>query len=146
MPVKKSTAEALRAAMQRLLGGKPLHTDGSLIWNNVWREAGVSRATAGRAEDIIEEWKTKLRERAADGNVEPTPTEAIRELERKLEEKARASKETNEALRGTIRVMANHIQALTLALRQKEAIIEQLTADLAKAGVSSTVTPFQGRT
>lgn len=46
---------ALRAAMARLLDGRPERTDGALTVSNLAREAGVSRATANRAVDLLAE-------------------------------------------------------------------------------------------
>lgn len=47
---KRSDSEfKLRAAMERLLSGTAEHTDGRLIKENLYREAGVSRATMNRA-------------------------------------------------------------------------------------------------
>lgn len=54
--VSDKTAQALRAAMQRLIAGKPQHTDGKLTKENLWREAQVSRATMNRAPSILAEW------------------------------------------------------------------------------------------
>ncbi len=48
---------ALRAAMARLLDGRPERTDGALTVSNLAREAGVSRATANRAADLLAEFR-----------------------------------------------------------------------------------------
>jgi hypothetical protein len=45
--------------MERLFTGKPQHTDGRLTKNNLWREAGVSRATMNRATEIVAEWDAR---------------------------------------------------------------------------------------
>lgn len=50
----------LRAAMKRLLSGTAEHTDGRLIKENLYREAGVSRATMNRARSLLEEWSHRL--------------------------------------------------------------------------------------
>ncbi|MFD5736238.1 hypothetical protein ACFWIY_26015 [Streptomyces sioyaensis] len=54
--VSDGTAKALRAAMERLLAGRPSRTDGRLIKENLYREAGVSRATMNRAHSILADW------------------------------------------------------------------------------------------
>jgi hypothetical protein len=41
--VSGQAEKALRAAMERLLAGKPTRTDGRLIKENLYREAGVSQ-------------------------------------------------------------------------------------------------------
>lgn len=50
----------LRAAMARLLGGAAERTDGRLIKENLYREAGVSRATMNRASAVLEEWSRQV--------------------------------------------------------------------------------------
>lgn len=50
----------LRAAMERLLAGAAERTDGRLIKENLYREAGVSRATMNRATTVLEEWARRV--------------------------------------------------------------------------------------
>jgi len=69
--VSPRTATRLREAMDRLLTGRPKHTDGRLIKDNLWKEAGVSRATMNRATEILADWNTRIT--ACDGF---TPREA----------------------------------------------------------------------
>ena len=69
--VSPRTAARLREAMNRLLAGQPKHTDGRLIKENLWKEAGVSRATMNRATEILADWNTRIA--ACDGF---TPREA----------------------------------------------------------------------
>ncbi|WP_292774282.1 MULTISPECIES: hypothetical protein [Microbacterium] len=57
---KASSGAKLRAAMERLLAGTPERTDGRLIKENLYREAGVSRATMNRAPAILEEWTRRV--------------------------------------------------------------------------------------
>ncbi|MGP5484599.1 hypothetical protein ACTXMZ_16620 [Brachybacterium alimentarium] len=58
---KRSDSEfKLRAAMERLLSGTAEHTDGRLIKENLYREAGVSRATMNRARPILAEWSRRV--------------------------------------------------------------------------------------
>jgi DNA-binding GntR family transcriptional regulator len=57
--VSAKTEQALRDAMERLLSGRPQHTDGKLTKNNLCREAGVSRATMNRATEILTEWDAR---------------------------------------------------------------------------------------
>jgi hypothetical protein len=51
--VSTATAAALEAALQRLLDDAPTRTDGELTIAKLAREAGVSRAAANRATDIV---------------------------------------------------------------------------------------------
>ena len=69
--VSPRTATRLREAMDRLLTGRPKHTDGRLRKDNLWKEAGVSRATMNRATEILADWNTRIT--ACDGF---TPREA----------------------------------------------------------------------
>ena len=69
--VSPRTAKRLREAMDRLLTSRPQRTDGRLIKDNLWKEAGVSRATMNRATGILADWNTRIA--ACDGF---TPREA----------------------------------------------------------------------
>lgn len=60
MAEKASSEGKLRAAMERLLEGRPERTDGRLIKENLYREAGVSRATMNRAPAVLEEWTRRV--------------------------------------------------------------------------------------
>ncbi|WP_327735428.1 hypothetical protein OG749_17945 [Streptomyces nojiriensis] len=87
--VTEETAKALRAAMQRLFAGKPQRTDGRLTKQNLWQEAGVSRATMNRAHSILTEWDEHLARHGSATPGEARRDEDIRELRRKLTEKTR---------------------------------------------------------
>jgi len=87
--VSARTAATLREAMNRLLAGRPQRTNGRLVKDNLWKEAGVSRATMNRARLIMAEWDTRVAE--CDGL---TPGEArkndeLTQLRAKLAEKTR---------------------------------------------------------
>ena len=58
--VSDETAKRLRDAMHRLLAGRPQRTDGRLIKDNLWKEAGLSRATMNRATQVMAEWDTRV--------------------------------------------------------------------------------------
>ncbi|MEY9877903.1 hypothetical protein ABH931_007427 [Streptacidiphilus sp. MAP12-33] len=60
--VSAATELALREAMDRLFAGAAQNTDGKLTENNLWREAGVSRATMNRAPEILAEWDRRVSE------------------------------------------------------------------------------------
>lgn len=60
-PAQQSNSELkLRGAMERLLGGAAERTDGRLIKENLYREAGVSRATMNRARPVLDEWSRRV--------------------------------------------------------------------------------------
>ncbi|MYV94244.1 hypothetical protein [Streptomyces sp. SID1034] len=58
--VSPRTERALRDAMERLFAGRPARTDGKLTKNNLWREAGVSRATMNRATNVLVDWDNRI--------------------------------------------------------------------------------------
>lgn len=87
--VTEQTAQALRAAMQRLFAGRPQRTDGRLTKQNLWQEAGVSRATMNRAQAILAEWDEHLAQHGSATSGEARRDEEIRQLRRKLTEKTR---------------------------------------------------------
>ncbi|MEW2522811.1 hypothetical protein [Actinacidiphila alni] len=89
--VSARAEQALRAAMDRLLAGSPLYTDGKLTKNNLWREAGISRATMNRASHVLAEWDARV------SGSEPSlrdrqHTEQITDLRRQLREVKQARK------------------------------------------------------
>lgn len=57
--VSPASEKKLREAMDRLLAGKAQRTDGRLIKENLYKEAGVSRATMNRATEILSLWDSK---------------------------------------------------------------------------------------
>lgn len=59
MTVTSRTEQVLRQAMERLFPGRPERTDGKLTKNNLWCEAGVSRATMNRATAVLAEWDAR---------------------------------------------------------------------------------------
>ena len=61
MPEPMSASERnLRDAMNRLLTGTAERTDGRLIKENLYREAGVSRATMNRTKSVLDEWAMRV--------------------------------------------------------------------------------------
>lgn len=57
-----SSEKKLRDAMTRLLDGKPMRTDGRLLKENLYKEAGVSRATMNRMTAVLAEWDQAVAE------------------------------------------------------------------------------------
>ena len=80
MAEKASSETRLRAAMERLLAGAPERTDGRLLKENLYREAGVSRATMNRIPAVLEEWARRV-----DGT--QTRDKEIEDLKRQLTER-----------------------------------------------------------
>jgi hypothetical protein len=88
--VSARTAATRREAMPRLLTGRPQRTDGRLVKDNLWKEAGVSRATINRARLVMAEWDTQVA--ACDGL---TPGEA-RKHDELTQLRAKLADETRE--------------------------------------------------
>ena len=61
-PCRSSRDKALREAMLRLLSGNQTRCDGRLTVTNLAHEAGVSRATANRATNILIEFRKAVDE------------------------------------------------------------------------------------
>ena len=127
-------AHALRAAMDRLLAGQPTRTDGRLIKDNLWKEAGVSRATMNRAHTVMAEWDSRVAER--DGL---TPGQARRDAEL-AELRAKLADKTREctALEQRLDAAASAIAAL----HHDSTLLRQ---ELARAGKLATLEPRRGQ-
>ncbi|MFF8398421.1 hypothetical protein [Streptomyces sp. NPDC016172] len=105
--VSAKTEHKLRDAMDRLLAGKPQHSDGRLTKNNLALEAGVSPATMFRAKAVLADWDAHI---AAHGSL--TPGEARRDadiddLRRQLAAAKREITELNRRLTAAATVIAS---------------------------------------
>jgi len=107
MPVSTVTEKKLREAMNRLLTGQALHTDGALTKENLAREAKVSHATVHRAEDVLTEWDAKVSRPVLRTPGEVQRDETITELRRKLREATAKSSELQGKLDALAVVTAN---------------------------------------
>ncbi|ALJ20583.1 hypothetical protein [Microbacterium sp. No. 7] len=58
--ITAGTERKLRDAMERLLSGVAVRTDGRINKENLYREAGVSRATMNRATAVMDEWARRV--------------------------------------------------------------------------------------
>lgn len=107
-----TTSQAkLQQAMERLLAGRPEHTDGRLIKENLYREAGVSRATMNRHPALLKEWNARV----------DTPTPRDR---------ARRTLETEVAnQRTTINELRAHVRELEGQLTTAATVIAELTVE-----------------
>ncbi|UQA91227.1 hypothetical protein [Streptomyces halobius] len=119
MPVSAATATKLREAMQRLLAGEPIRTNGALTKENLAREAGVSHATIHRAEDILAEWDAKVPRQILRTPGEVRRDEDIDTLRRQLREAKQQITELNGKLDALATVTAN-LYHENLALRRKQ--------------------------
>ncbi|MER5639217.1 hypothetical protein ABT095_19930 [Kitasatospora sp. NPDC002227] len=103
-----AAVRALREAMQRLIDGRPKATDGKMTKENLYREAGVSRATMNRATQIMAEWNAYVAENGRRTVGESQRDAVITELEKKLRDKIRE----NTGLRKDLEAAATVIAAL----------------------------------
>ncbi len=120
--------------MARLLDGRPERTDGALTVANLAREAGVSRATANRALDLLAEF------RAAEARHRRSSPQALKQRIRTLEAQLRAVRGAELAeLRRLNRTLAQHIQMLTLQVAERDAVITRLQDELAQSREANVI-------
>ncbi|MFH9796312.1 hypothetical protein [Streptomyces virginiae] len=134
MSVTPAVRIALTEAMDCLLAGEPQHSDGSLTVASLAREAGISRATAYRANDVLELFRQRVDERSSGPDVPATLRERIQALQGQLREARRGRHEEITALRQSIDTLAQQVQALNLDN-------ERLRAELARQGALSVLPP-----
>lgn len=134
MAVSLTTEHKLRAAMDRLYEGTSVCTDGRLSVSNLAKEAGVSRATANRAEAVLAEFHNRTLA------LQETPErltglrEQNRELERRLTTMTAEKNQVIAGLQATVTLLAQQIQALTLDN-------ERLRANMTRSGSNITEWP-----
>lgn len=100
LTVSPASEKKLRDAMDRLLTGMSQRTDGRLIKENLYKEAGVSRATMNRATSLLAEWELK----AAGPQPRDRTIEQLKEIERE-------HTDTIKKLRQKIRILENQLTA-----------------------------------
>jgi len=105
--VSAATEQKLRAAMQRLLDGTPLRTDGALTKENLAREADVSHATVHRAKTVLAEWDAKVAQPIVRSAGEARRDQTIAELRTKLREANQRITELHGKLDALASVAAN---------------------------------------
>ena len=117
--------QKLRSAMDRLLAGKSLHTNGWLTVGNLADEAGLTRPTAYRCEAVVAEFNEHVR-RIAERTEAPTEEHLQRIV--KLREELRVEKERSaryreeaKAAKSAQRTLANQVVVLDEKLRRLEA-------------------------
>lgn len=113
--VSAATEQVLESALDRLLSGQPLRTNGALTVAGLAREAGVSRATANRASRSLERLRaaTATGENHTGANPESL-RQRIRTLETELAARTRRESREVDALRQRAHILAQYVQALTL--------------------------------
>jgi chromosome segregation ATPase len=97
MNVSQTTEKALQDAMARLLAGGAHRTDGKLTKENLYREAGVSRATMNRARDVLTAWNHAVATHTGRPQAGDTSDE-LAELRTKLSRKTRECADLQQSL------------------------------------------------
>lgn len=118
----------LRAAMQRLLAGRPIRGSRDLTVTNLAREAAVSRATANRYPEVLEQFRLAIRSRE-EAPTPPDDREALRRLEaqHKAERATWSARESD--LEATVGKYAQQIQYLSVQLESLQAKLDQATGE-----------------
>ncbi len=134
MAVSLTTERKLRAAMDRLCDGTSTHTDGQLTVSNLAKEAGVSRATANRAQAVLAEFHNRTIAIQETPEKLPGLHDQRRELERRLTQMTAEKNQVIAGLQATVTLLAQQIQALTLEN-------ERLRANMTRSGSNITEWP-----
>jgi hypothetical protein len=134
-PISAAALASIEAALERLLAGPP----GTLTVSQLASEAGLSRATLYRAPELLGRFRTAAASHDRQMTSAPLSTDRVHQLE--AEATALRGRETEEirALRTANRRMAQHIQALSLLVRDQELRIGRLHADLSVSGRAPTL-------
>jgi len=142
MSVSPATEKALREAMSRLIAGQPRHTDGTFSKENLYREAGVSRATMNRATTVIAEWGAYVAEHGRRTAGEARRNAELAELQHKLEKKTTECTELHKKLDAAATIIAalhHNNEALREHLNSRTGGLADLTTRRAEQRGSSTL-------
>lgn len=101
----------IRDAMDRLIAGKPLHSDGKLTVKSLAEESRVKRwLLTHRHTDLQEEFRARI----ANTEVEPPVIRALQEEKAEVAKKVKALTADVTALTATIRQLERIIQVLAI--------------------------------
>ncbi len=114
MAVSLTTERKLRVAMDHLCSGTSKRTNGQLTVSNLAKEAGVSRATANRAEAVLAEFHNRTIALAETPEKPPGLRDQNSELTRRLAQMTSEKNQVIADLQATVTLLAQQIQALTL--------------------------------
>ncbi len=114
MAVSLTTEHKLRVAMDQLCNGTSQRTNGQLTVSNLAKEAGVSRATANRAEAVLSDFHNRIIALEETPEKLPGLRDQNRELERRLAHMTTEKNQIIADLQATVTLLAQQIQALTL--------------------------------
>lgn len=137
-PISNVSAQAIEKAIARLMENPG---SGKLSATRLAAEAGVSRATLYRAPELL----LRLRDLNAADRKEPLPrTDRVHELEALVARMKGQESDELRSLRSANRNMAQHIQALSLLVRDLNRRIGQLQEEASPSG-RPRVVPLAGR-
>jgi hypothetical protein len=135
-PISAAAASSIEAAISRLIGSGDVQT---FTIARLASEAGLSRATLYRAPELLVRFRTAIASHPREEKSPASRADRVRQLEAEIA--ALRGRETEElrALRSSNRNMAQHIQALSLLVRQQEQRIARLQAEPSESGRVATL-------
>ena len=135
-PISAAAASSIEAAISRLIGSGDVQT---FTIARLASEAGLSRATLYRAPELLVRFRTAIASHPREVKSPASSADRVRQLEAEIA--ALRGRETEElrALRSSNRNMAQHIQALSLLVRQQEQRIARLQAEPSESGRVATL-------
>jgi DNA-binding MurR/RpiR family transcriptional regulator len=130
-PISAAAYAAIEAAIVRLL--TKLDDQGTLTIAQLASEAGLSRATLYRVPELLDRFRAALEERNRDNPTALAKRNHVSEPEAEIA--ALRSRESDEMrdLRAANRNLAQHIQALSLLVREQEQQIVKLQLELSES-------------
>src|SRR5713101_4989928 len=138
-PISADAYAALEAARARLLA--TADDRATLTIARLASEANLSRATLYRAPELLDRFRAALEQRNRDNTTALPNPDRIGELEAEIATlRGRESDEMRD-LRAVNRNMAQHMQALSLLVREQEQQIAKLQLELSE---SARVVPLVG--
>ena len=130
-PISAAAVSSIEAAISRLMGSGDVQTTFTIA--RLASEAGLARHSTGKR------FRTAMASHQREMKSPPSSTDRVHQLEAEIA--ALRGRETEElrALRSSNRNMAQHIQALSLLVRQQEQRIARLQAEPSEPGRAATL-------
>ena len=118
---KKSTKKMLASALHRLVSNESVHTDGRLTYENLYKEAGVSRSTLNRYPEYKDSLEKAKKYLSKDGK---TP-DNIFEKNKELKESIRDLQESNTELKNKLKLLDKVSKQEILILNRRIEVLER---------------------
>jgi hypothetical protein len=128
--VGAATEAKLRNAMERLLNGTAINSDGRLTKSNLAKEAGVSRATTLRADAVLAEWDELATTRA------PRSKEFHKVEQQLTKEKAKTRK-----LRDKVRQLEGQLSSAVTIMLEMQIIISEQSSSSTVSSIGKNQSP-----